>query len=252
MEELNEDGSYSPPIWAIFGDLMAGLVGVFVLLLVWFVGFQIELTQSLQEEVTLREFEEQRRIDLEIELTQSLKEEVAKRQIEEQRRIQEETLRKAEEQRRIALEAALADPLATGRVTLRDGRIGISGSVLFSLNSDQLQPEGQRLLRKLVAPLMVYLGERDELLMVSGFTDNLPIQKGNNRFSDNWELSAQRALTVTRVLIEEGMPSSMVFAAAFGSEQPSVPNQDAQSRAQNRRVEMAPVPRGVKIKPGSS
>jgi flagellar motor protein MotB len=142
--------------------------------------------------------------------------------------------------------------LASGRVTLRDGRIGISGSVLFSLNSDQLQPEGQRLLRKLVAPLMVYLGERDELLMVSGFTDNLPIQKGNNRFSDNWELSAQRALTVTRVLIEEGMPSSMVFAAAFGSEQPSVPNQDAQSRAQNRRVEMAPVPRGVKIKPGSS
>ncbi len=42
--------------------------------------------------------------------------------------------------------------------------------------------------------------------MVSGFTDDLPIQKGNNRFTDNWELSAQRALTVTRVLIEEGMP----------------------------------------------
>lgn len=223
MEELDGDLSPAPPIWAIFGDLMAGLVGVFVLLLVWFVGFQIELSQSLQEEVT-------------------------QRQIEEQRRMHEEALRRTEEQRRFALETALAGPLATGRVTLRDGRIGISGSVLFSLNSDQLQPEGQTLLKKLVAPLRVYLGERDELLMVSGFTDNLPIQKGNNRFSDNWELSAQRALTVTRALIEEGMPPSMVFAAAFGSEQPSVPNQDDQSRAQNRRVEMAPVPRSTQIK----
>ena len=100
----------------------------------------------------------------------------------------------------MALEEALADPLATGRVTLRDGRIGISGSVLFSLNSDQLQAEGRDLLQTLVARCSVYLGDREELLMVSGFTDDLPIQQGNNRFADNWELSAKRALTVTRAL----------------------------------------------------
>ena len=82
MEELDGDISLSPPIWAIFGDLMAGLVGVFVLLLVWFVCFQIELSQSLQEEVTKRQFEEQRRIALQAELTQSLQEEVAKRKPE--------------------------------------------------------------------------------------------------------------------------------------------------------------------------
>ena len=145
----------------------------------------------------------------------------------------------------MALEEALADPLATGRVTLRDGRIGISGSVLFSLNSDQLQPEGRALLRTLVGPLRVYLGEREELLMVSGFTDDLPIQKGNSRFADNWELSAQRALTVTRALVEEGMPPTLVFAAAFGAQQPVVPNADDDARQQNRRVEMAPVPRSA-------
>ncbi len=185
---------------------------------------------------------------------------MAKRQVEEQRRIAEEhrriaeqRLRKAEEERRKQeerrrkeLEAALSDPLATGRVTLRNGRIGISGSVLFSLNSDRLQGQGRELLKTLVQPLRVYLEERDELLMVSGFTDDLPIQKGNNRYADNWELSAQRALTVTRALIEEGMPPSMVFAAAFGAEQPAVPNQDDESRSQNRRVEMAPVPRTEK------
>jgi flagellar motor protein MotB len=81
--------------------------------------------------------------------------------------------------------------------------------------------------------------------MVSGFTDNRPIQKGNLHFRDNWELSSQRALTVTRSLIEEGMPASLVFAAAFGAQQPVVANTDNASRAKNRRVEMAPVPKGA-------
>ena len=211
MEELQHEQGQETPVWAIFGDLMAGVVGIFVLILVWVLGYQVELAQSLREEVSKRE---------------------------------------AEEQRRIALEEALADPLATGRVTLRDGRIGISGSVLFSLNSDQLQPEGRELLQTLVGPLRVYLGERDQLLMVSGFTDDLPIQKGNNRFADNWELSAQRALTVTRALIEEGMPPAMVFAAAFGAQQPVVSNADDEGRSRNRRVEMAPVPRSANHSPG--
>ena len=204
MEQLEESISHETPVWPIFGDLMAGLVGVFVLILVWTLGIQLELAQSLELEIQKRQ---------------------------------------AEETRRMELEEALADPLATGRVTLRDGRIGISGSVLFGLNSDQLQAEGRQLLKTLVKPLQLSLGERDEMLMVSGFTDDLPIQKGNSYFRDNWELSAQRALTVTRTLIAEGMPPALVFAAAFGAQQPVVANTDDDSRSQNRRVEMAPVPR---------
>ncbi|PCK00203.1 MAG: hypothetical protein COA42_23890 [Alteromonadaceae bacterium] len=204
MDALDDSFSQETPIWAVFGDLMSGLAGVFVLLLVWALGVQLELAQSLEEEVAKRE---------------------------------------AEQARRIALEEALADPLATGRVTLRNGRIGISGSVLFSLNSDSLQAEGRQLLKTLVPPLRVYLDQRDQLLMVSGFTDDLPIQKGNTRFEDNWELSAKRALKVTRALIEEGMPAAQVFAAAFGDQHPIVANQDANSRSQNRRVEIAPVPK---------
>jgi flagellar motor protein MotB len=74
---------------------------------------------------------------------------------------------------------------------------------------------------------------------------------GNGQFADNWELSAQRALTITRALIDEGMPSSMVFAAAFGSEQPIAPNANEQGRAQNRRVEMSPVPKAAHSKPAA-
>ena len=204
MEELQSELTDETPVWAIFGDLMSALVGVFVLILVWVLGYQVELANSLQEEVTRRE---------------------------------------AEQDRRMVLEEALAAPLASGRITLRDGRIGISGSVLFALNSSDLQDEGRELLRTLISPLALYLSEQDELLMVSGFTDDLPIQDGNLFFEDNWELSAQRALTVTRALIEEGMEPSLVFAAAFGAQQPVVANTDSATRSQNRRVEMAPVPR---------
>ncbi len=87
------------------------------------------------------------------------------------------------------------------------------------------------------------LTEQGELLMVSGFTDNLALHDDNLHYEDNWELSAQRALTVTRSLIENGMPAELVFAAAFGEQQPVATNDNSAGRARNRRVEMAPVPR---------
>lgn len=194
----------STPVWAVFGDLMAGLLGAFVLILLFAMASQLELATRLQEAVQQRQ---------------------------------------AAEQRRQALEQALAGPLATGRITLEQGRIGINGSVLFAFNSAELQPDGRQLLKSLAAPLAAYLKTRDEVLMVSGFTDNRQVRGGNRQFADNWELSAQRALTVTRTLIEEGVPSADVFAAAFGAEQPVAPNTDAEGRSRNRRVEMAPMPR---------
>ncbi len=204
MDDRDAVADETAPVWAVFGDLMSGLLGAFVLLLVGVLVVQLELASHLQDEVK-------------------------KRQVEEQRRL--------------TLEKALAVPLAAGRITLTNGRIGISGRVLFSLNSDELQPEGRQLLSSLVTPLRAYLVSRNEMLMVSGFTDDKSMRAGNNQFADNWELSAQRALTVTRALIDEGMPSSMVFAAAFGAEQPITPNVNEAARAQNRRVEMAPVPK---------
>jgi len=205
--EQGDDGvEATAPVWAAFGDLMAGLLGAFVLVLVGVLVVQMDLVGSLQAEVGKR---------------------------------------RAEEQRRMALEQALAVPLASGRVTLNNGRIGISGSVLFEVNSDQLRPDGRQLLQSLAAPLRAYVEARDEMLMVSGFTDNLRVTDRNRRFDDNLELSAQRAMTVTRALIESGMPRSRLFAAAFGAEQPVAANSSEQGRALNRRVEMAPVPKAA-------
>jgi flagellar motor protein MotB len=154
-----------------------------------------------------------------------------------------EQQRQAELQRRTTLEQALATPLAQGRVTLVNGRIGIRGNLLFALNSDQLQPDGRQLIQSLATPLAQYLQSRDELLMVSGFTDDQPVHGDNRAFADNWELSAQRALTVARALIAAGVPANAVFAAAFGAQQPVSANTDDAGRAKNRRVEIAPIPR---------
>lgn len=208
----------SAPAWAVFGDLMSVLMGAFVLILVGVIGMQLELSTALESEVKKR-----------LDLSSQLESEVQQREVETERRQ--------------ALEQALAVPLAAGQVTLIDGRIGISGSVLFALNSDQLQPEGREVLKSLVQPLTSYLQEHDEVLMVSGFTDNQPIHQNNRRFADNWELSAQRALTVTRALISEGIAPEIVFAAAFGDQRPVSSNEDEAGRASNRRVEIAPIPK---------
>ena len=210
LDDSAGEGEHGAPVWAVFGDLMAGLLGAIVLILVCALGMQLELATRLDDEVKRRQ---------------------------------------AEETRRTALERALAVPLAEGRVTLSGGRIGISSSLLFAFNSDQLQPEGRRLLKGLAATLSVYLAAGDEVLMVSGFTDDRQVRGGNAQFADNWALSAQRALTVTRALIEEGVPSSAVFAAAFGAEQPVASNDEAEGRAQNRRVEITPLPRPAAKQP---
>lgn len=200
----DEADETTAPVWSVFGDLMAGLVGAFVLVFIGVLLTQVDLVNSLQAEIEKRQ---------------------------------------QEEARRMALEKALAVPLASGRITLDNGRIGISGSVLFDLNSAQLRTEGEQLLQALVPPLRVYLEERDDMLMVSGFTDDRPVSAANTQFKDNLDLSAQRALTVTRTLIAQGMPRSRLFSAAFGAEQPVASNADEKGRALNRRVEMAPVPR---------
>ena len=196
------------PVWAVFGDLMSGLLGAFVLILLCALASQLDLAARLDNEVRQHQLEEQRRL---------------------------------------ALERALAIPLAAGRVTLDHGRIDINGSVLFAFNSAELQPDGRALLKTLAAPIGTYLKARDEILMVSGFTDDRQVRGGNHQFADNWELSAQRSLTVTRTLIEAGVPSADIFAAAFGSEQPVADNADADGRSKNRRVEMAPTPRPKRV-----
>jgi chemotaxis protein MotB len=71
---------------------------------------------------------------------------------------------------------------------------------------------------------------------VVGHTDTDPIKK--SKWKDNWELSAQRALTVTRYLIDRGISEDMIRAVGCGESRPVAENSSASGKAKNRRVEI--------------
>ena len=64
MDDIDAGLEHST-VWAVFGDLMSGLLGAFVLILVGVLGVQLELVSSLEAEVQKRQAEEQRREALE-------------------------------------------------------------------------------------------------------------------------------------------------------------------------------------------
>jgi len=213
LNELEEElPTEAAPVWATFGDLMACLFGLFVLFFVWAVAFQVDLTRDLEEQ---------------------------KVRADDASRLAAEMA--TDKARLEALERVLAGPLKDGSITLTDGKIGIRGNVLFDSASSELSAEGETLLAGLGAPLKVYLEQHNEAIMVSGFTDSSPMI-GSTKFRDNLELSAARAITVTRALTAAGIAKESIFAAGFGDAHAIAPNDTPENRAKNRRVEIAPVP----------
>jgi chemotaxis protein MotB len=75
-----------------------------------------------------------------------------------------------------------------------------------------------------------------KMVDVIGHTDNEPIKK--SKWKDNWELSAQRALSVTRYFAGHGIPDNELRAVGRGESSPIASNANASGRAKNRRVEI--------------
>jgi chemotaxis protein MotB len=70
---------------------------------------------------------------------------------------------------------------------------------------------------------------------IEGHTDDLPIS--TPQFASNWELSAVRATTVLRYLIEGGIDPHRLTATGYGALMPLVSNDTPTGRSRNRRVE---------------
>ena len=73
-------------------------------------------------------------------------------------------------------------------------------------------------------------------VLVVGHTDSSPVSKTS--YTDNREISAQRALSVTRILEKHGVSPARMMAGACGEYRPSVPNTSAGNMEKNRRVEI--------------
>ncbi len=131
---------------------------------------------------------------------------------------------------------ALAPLVNQGKVrvtqTARGVSIEINASVLFAQGDARLTPESSQALR---AVAQVLKDDR-HAIQVEGHTDNVPIN--NIFFPSNWELSAVRASSVVRLLMDSGIAESRLLAVGHGSNQPVGPNETAEGRLRNRRVEV--------------
>ncbi|MFZ2146001.1 MAG: OmpA family protein [Sedimentisphaerales bacterium] len=78
-----------------------------------------------------------------------------------------------------------------------------------------------------------YAGKQIDIV---GHTDTDPIKK--SKWNDNWELSAQRSLSVLRYLVKRGIPEEKIKAIGCGESQPIASNSTASGKAKNRRVEI--------------
>ncbi|QLF68081.1 peptidoglycan -binding protein [Peteryoungia desertarenae] len=120
-------------------------------------------------------------------------------------------------------------------------RFVFQSEVLFPSGSSDLNPAGQAEMAKLAGALLDLAREIPPeinwVLRVDGHTDNVPLS-GTGRFADNWELSAARAISVVKFLIDNGVPANRLVAAGFGENQPIAEGEDEAARAQNRRIEL--------------
>jgi chemotaxis protein MotB len=111
--------------------------------------------------------------------------------------------------------------------------IRLSGSYLFDSGRAELKPNSFAVLDAIAGELRVAPND----IRVDGHTDSTPIE--SPRYPTNWELSAARALAVTRYLSEtDGVRAGRLMAAGFGEFRPIADNDTREHRAQNRRVEI--------------
>jgi chemotaxis protein MotB len=141
-----------------------------------------------------------------------------------------------------ALNEKLAELIAAGdlEVYIRNGLpvIALPSEVLFASGKAELSSKGERSLKKVGAALASMAGQR---IQVAGHTDDMPIGK-KLTWVDNWQLSSERALTVTRFLIEQGVAPDKLSAAGYGEHDPVAGNDAAGGRKKNRRIELVLLP----------
>jgi chemotaxis protein MotB len=131
---------------------------------------------------------------------------------------------------------AMAPLVKEGKVKVTQSRRGVSieinANVLFAPGLAELEPQSLAVLRTVAE----HLKNEPFNLEVTGHTDNIPIS--NSIFASNWELSAVRATSVVRLLAENGIAPARLSAIGREASQPIAPNDTAEGRARNRRVEL--------------
>jgi chemotaxis protein MotB len=119
-------------------------------------------------------------------------------------------------------------------------RFVFQSEVLFPLGSADLTQAGISQMTALAVTIKDIATEIPPdlhwILEVEGFTDPQPVKGG--QFSSNWELSSARAITVVKLLIDDGVQPDHLAAAAFSEYQPFVQGDSPDDYAKDRRIEL--------------
>lgn len=125
------------------------------------------------------------------------------------------------------------------RIKMVDGRmvVELPSDILFPSARADLSKDGRSAIQEITEVLISVPGRRYQ---VEGHTDDWPIQTA--RFRNNWELSAGRAISVVRMMVDGGLDPERVSAAGYGDTRPVGDNETREGRALNRRIEIVIVP----------
>jgi chemotaxis protein MotB len=114
--------------------------------------------------------------------------------------------------------------------------VNMEAAILFDSGKADVKADGLLILQKMVDTLKAV---KDKAIRIEGHTDNVLISGVLTRvFPTNWELSAARAINVTKYLQQQGLDPSILSAAAFGEFKPVADNTTMEGRAKNRRIEI--------------
>lgn len=146
------------------------------------------------------------------------------------------------------LEERLANEIRDKQVKLqmmdRGLVITFLADILFDSGKAKLRPESYPILDKVARVLRENVPGLS--VGVEGYTDNQPIKVSG--WKSNWELSANRALSVVHYLSEEkGVSPERLSAIGYGEHRPIDTNDTLEGRQNNRRVEVVIMPKVTKV-----
>ena len=135
--------------------------------------------------------------------------------------------------------------ISKGQITISElkGKLTVNmvDSILFDSGRAEVKKGGLEILGKVVSILK---DVSDKSIRIEGHTDDVQISRAlAQRYPTNWELSAARAINVTRFLQDQGIDPGNLSAAAYGEWKPVAANDTAEGRAKNRRIEIILVPK---------
>jgi chemotaxis protein MotB len=142
------------------------------------------------------------------------------------------------------LVANLNEEVKKGQLQVRQYKdmltVEVAEQLFFDSGKAALKDTGKDVLKRVGEALKGY---EDKMIRVVGHTDNVPI--ATSQYPSNWELSAARATTVVRFLQSSGVPPERMTASGRGEFSPIAPNDDADGRRKNRRIEITLIDRNL-------